>query len=105
MGTLQDQMWDVNKLQPWGMKMNMAAENKQAGMSNLFGGLQDMGSSIMNYAGTKAMLDVYKGMNPQQTPMQNPNQQFSQPLGGVNPQNNLLNTLNGMMPKSLNTIV
>jgi hypothetical protein len=60
MGGLQDQAWDYNVNQPWQIKANMANEQRQAGSQNLFGGLEGIGSSIMNYAGTKAYLDALK---------------------------------------------
>jgi len=66
MGGLQDTQFQTNKLDPWNIKANMASERMGAGMSNLFSGLEGMGGSIMNYAGTKAMLDMYKKMYPPQ---------------------------------------
>jgi hypothetical protein len=65
MGQLQDTQFQTNKLDPWNMKANMAAERQGAGMSNLFGGISDMGVAAMNYAGTKSYMDVMKGMYPQ----------------------------------------
>jgi len=64
MGQQQDIQFQTNKLDPWNIKANMASERMGAGMSNLFSGLEGMGGSIMNYAGTKAYLDVLKGMQP-----------------------------------------
>jgi hypothetical protein len=65
MGQLQDQMFQYNKVDPWNMKMNMASESRQQGMSGLFGGTQDIASSIMNYAGTKNFMSVYNSLYPQ----------------------------------------
>jgi hypothetical protein len=64
-GQLQDQQWQQNVLEPWNIRANIAGENRQAGMQNLFGGLQEAGSSLLNYAGTSAMLNMYKNMNKQ----------------------------------------
>jgi hypothetical protein len=60
MGQLQDQQWYTNKLEPWNVKANMASENRQAGIQNLFGGLGDMAGTIMNYAGTKDYIKMYE---------------------------------------------
>jgi hypothetical protein len=56
MGGLQDQQWDYNVNQPWQIRANMANEQKTTGMQNLFSGLGDEGSSIMNFAGTQSYL-------------------------------------------------
>jgi len=81
MGGLQDQQWQQNVLEPWNMKANMANEQKQAGVQNLFGGIQDVGSSIMNFAGTNALMKMYQGgqFQPGMTAYkgQVPGQQFS----------------------------
>lgn len=65
MGALQDQKWDYNVNQPWQTKMNMANDQRQAGAQNLFGGMGDMASSIMSFAGTSNFMDIYKKMFPQ----------------------------------------
>ena len=65
MGGLQDTQFQTNKLDPWNIKANMASERMGAGMQNLFGGLGDIGSSIQNYAGTKAMVDMYQSLDPE----------------------------------------
>lgn len=64
-GQLQDQQFQVNKLDPWNIKANMAGSRMQAGGQNLLSGVQGIGENINNYAGTKAMLDVYRKMYPQ----------------------------------------
>ena len=56
MGGLQDQQWQQNVLDPYNMKLNMANEKRQAGSQNLMGGLSDMGSTAMNFAGTSAYI-------------------------------------------------
>ena len=61
-GALQEKQWEINQFQPWEIKANMASEKKQAGVSNLWGGLNDIGSSIMNFTGTKYYMDAMKAM-------------------------------------------
>jgi hypothetical protein len=97
MGQLQDQQWQQNTLDPYNTRLNIAAGNKQAGMTNMFGGLQEAGSSLMNFAGTNAYMKVLQGM--QQQPNIKP-QQFSQPLASPNPQQNLNNTLGNQLNKT-----
>ena len=102
MGALQDQAWDYNVNQPWQTKMTIANEKRQAGAQNLFGGMGDMASSVMNFAGTSNFMDIYKKLFPQVgTGMSD--DAYSQFIMGnarkqsvVNPQNNLNNTLSGM---------
>ena len=65
MGALQDQAWDYNVNQPWQTKMTIANEKRQAGAQNLFGGMGDMASSVMNFAGTSNFMDIYKKLFPQ----------------------------------------
>jgi hypothetical protein len=65
MGQLQDQAFEYNQNQPWQYKMNMAAEQRQAGAQNMFGGLGDIGSTVQNFVGTKYMADIYKSLYPQ----------------------------------------
>jgi hypothetical protein len=60
MGGLQDQQFEYNVNQPWQMKANMANERAQTGQQNLYGGLSDIGGSIMNYAGTNAYMQALK---------------------------------------------
>jgi hypothetical protein len=98
MGGLQDQAWDYNVSQPWGMKANMASEMKQAGWQNFFGGLSDIGGNAANYAGTSALLNYYKGLQGQQGQVMPQNQQ-SQPLvtpSSTSSQDNLNSTLGNM---------
>ena len=68
MGQLQDQVWNYNVAQPYDIKLNMANEKRQAGAQNAFGGLQDIGSGLMNFLGTKYYTDMLKGL--QTTPPQ-----------------------------------
>jgi hypothetical protein len=81
MGQQQDKAWDYNVNQPWEIKANMAANKAGVGQQNLFAGLQDMGSTLNNYAGTSAYLKVLQGMQ-------------KQGVGSQLPQNNLNNVGN-----------
>jgi hypothetical protein len=97
MGEQQDKAWQQNVLDPYNIKLNMAAGNKQAGVQNMFGGLQDAGSSLENYAGTAAFSKILQGMQQQPNPLP---QQFSQPLNDpnpMNPQQDLNSTLSNML--------
>lgn len=51
-GGLQDQAWNINTMQPWDIKANMAQSRMQAGAQNLWGGVNDAASSVMNFVGT-----------------------------------------------------
>ena len=64
MGQLQDTQFQVNQLDPWGIKTNMAAEKRLVGNQNLWGGLQGMASTASDYLGTKYYLDALKGLYP-----------------------------------------
>lgn len=65
MGGLQDTQWQQNVNEPWNMRMNMASENRQAGMQNLFQGFQSVAGSAQNYVGTQSYLDAIKASQPQ----------------------------------------
>jgi len=58
MGQLQDQAFEYNVNQPYQQKLNIASEQRQAGWQNLYGGLSDLSSTVMNFAGTKYYTDV-----------------------------------------------
>ncbi len=98
MGQLQDTAFEYNKNQPWQMQMNMAAGNRQAGMQNLFGGLGEIGSSVMNLVGTKYYADMLKGLQGGASNGKITQQPYSL-MQSSSPQENLLNTLGGMLPK------
>jgi hypothetical protein len=66
MGQLQDTQWQQNTLDPYNVSQNMASEKKSAGMTNLFGGLQDSVSSLQDYAGTTSYMQALKQMQTQQ---------------------------------------
>jgi len=62
MGGLQQEAWDFNTNQPYQMKLQMASENKQAGWQNLYGGLNDISQTVMNFAGTRYYTDMLKSL-------------------------------------------
>lgn len=53
-----DKEFEMNKWLPYQVKMNELTSQKQAGMANLFGGLEGMGSSALNLMGTQSYLDI-----------------------------------------------
>lgn len=57
-----DKEFEWNKALPYQTKLNELTSQKQAGMANLFGGLEGLGSTALNLMGTKSYLDVLKGM-------------------------------------------
>jgi len=59
-----DKEFEVNKWIPYQTRMNELTGQRQAGMNNLFGGIEGMASAGMNLLGTKAGLDALKGLNP-----------------------------------------
>lgn len=61
-GQLQDQAFDYNINQPWQIRANMASENRQAGMQNMFGGLGDIGQSVQSMVGTRYYTEMLKGL-------------------------------------------
>lgn len=98
-GGLQQEAFDYNVNQPWQIRANMASEKKNMGMQNLFGGLGEIGSAAITYAGTKYYGDALKAM--QQQPMSTPG--FSTPItqnpvgGAYNPTPNIAQTAQGAM--------
>ncbi len=105
LGTLQrgagysDWEFNVNKLQPYEQKLNMAFSNRQAGMQNLFGGAEGVIGGINDFAGTRYYSDVLKalqGGNNTQGAIGGGNR--SLPIGQpYSPQNNLNNNLSSLM--------
>ena len=69
MGGQQNELWQQNVGNKWGIRANMANERQGAGTQNLFAGLGDISSSLSNYAGTQALMQFYKS---QQTPQKLP---------------------------------
>jgi hypothetical protein len=97
MGQLKDIQWQTNVMQPWEIQKNIETEQRQAGMQNLFGGLGEMGSSVMNFVGTKYMGEIMKGLQGVNSNKiwNNPNQQFSQPVAPM--LGNITNTASNML--------
>lgn len=101
-GQLQDQAFNYNVAQPYDIQLNMANERKQAGVQNIFGGLGDIGSSVMNLVGTKYYTQMLQGLQGGANKPFVP--QFisgNNPMGGgtYNAQANLLETLGGLKNK------
>lgn len=97
-----DTEWEQNKLRPWEIKMQQFQSQKQSGAANMFGGAEGMVGNLQSYAGTsyyQKMLDALMGVggnNISASKSPFAGQQFSQPVQGYNPQQNLLNILSGM---------
>jgi hypothetical protein len=60
MGEQQNQLFQHNVADKWGIQANMANGRINSGVNNLFAGLGDISSSIQNYAGTQALMKFYK---------------------------------------------
>jgi hypothetical protein len=58
MGQLKDQQFKTNILDQWGMKADIAANKMGVGQQNLFAGLGDISSSVMQFTGTKYYTDI-----------------------------------------------
>jgi len=63
-GQKQEQ-FNINKFLPWQMEMNRWGEQKQAGVQNLFSGIQGMAGAATDFLGTKYYTDTLKGLYPQ----------------------------------------
>lgn len=57
-----DREFDMNKWQPYQVRMNELTSQKQAGAANMWGGLEGMGTAFNNLQGTQGYLDVLKQM-------------------------------------------
>ena len=99
MGQLQDQAFEYNVNVPWNIRANMAQSKIQAGGENLYGGLGDIASTAMNFAGTKYYVDAMSAL--QQQP-NNPNSmnRSIMPPPNYSPQQNLMNTAGGLLKKN-----
>ena len=95
-----DTEYQENVLRPYETRLNIATGNKQAGMTNMANGFEGVASTAMNFFGTKYAQDVMKGMMPS-SGWGKDNQLLSStmPNPSYSPQENLLNTLQGMKPK------
>lgn len=65
MGQQQNELWQQNVGNKWGIQANMANERLGAGAQNLFSGLQGMSNSLSNYAGTSALMKFYQSQQQQ----------------------------------------
>jgi len=61
---LETQRFDVNKMQPWGAKMNEAVSQKQQGFASAMGGLDSGLSTLSDIQGTQKYMDLYKSLYP-----------------------------------------
>lgn len=64
MAQAQDKQWEINQWLPSQYKYNELQSQKQAGASNLWGGLQDIGGAAMGFMGGQAQLGAMQGMFP-----------------------------------------
>lgn len=65
MGDQKTQQWNINQNVPWQTEMNRLGEQKNAGLQNLFGGLQSGMSGLTDLMGTKYASDAFKSLYPQ----------------------------------------
>ena len=65
MAEAQDKQWEINEWLPSQYKYNELQSQKQAGASNLWGGLQDVAGAGMNFMGAYAQQQGMQGMMPQ----------------------------------------
>jgi len=106
MNTLQkgadysDQEFQENVMRPWEVNMNEAQSKKQSGGQNLWNGLEGMGSAFINFAGTRYAGEVMSGMQNKGMTSGGGGKSPSMPTPSYDPQQNLLNTLFGMKPKT-----
>jgi len=62
LGQQKSEQWNLNKFLPWQTEMNRYGEQKQAGLQNMFSGIQGIGNTAMDYMGTKYYQDALKGL-------------------------------------------
>ena len=93
MGQLKDVQWQTNVLQPWEIQKNIESEQRQVGMTNLFGGLGEMGASVMNFVGTRYYGDIMKELygkgtmgSPTNVNIQKPQPTYPYPFYKYNPE-------------------
>lgn len=58
----KEQQWNINKFLPWQIEMNRFGEQKQAGIQNLFSGIQSGIGNITDFLGTKYYTETLKGL-------------------------------------------
>lgn len=94
LGAQKSEQWNLNQFLPWQTEMNRLGEKKQAGIQNLFSGLQSGIGNISDLMGTKYYSDM---LNKLQTTGGATAGGFQSPLlQGYNPQENLNKTLSGL---------
>lgn len=91
---LEQQNW--NKFIPWQTEMNRFGEQKQAGIQNMFSGIQSGLGNLTDYMGTKYYTDAIKGLYPQNNNIDN-RKPFSVLGNTYNPQENLIDTTKRML--------
>lgn len=64
MAQAQDKQWEINQWIPAQYKYNELQSMKQAGASNLWGGIQDVAGAGMNFLGGYAQMQGLGAMNP-----------------------------------------
>ena len=64
MAQAQDKQWEINQWIPAQYKYNALQSMKQAGASNLWGGIQDVAGAGMNFLGGYAQMQGLGAMNP-----------------------------------------
>jgi hypothetical protein len=62
----KEQQWNINKFIPWQTEMNRYGEQRQAGIQNLFAGIQSGVGNITDLIGTKYYVDQLKALQKQQ---------------------------------------
>ena len=62
LGEKQSEQWNINKFLPWQTEMNRFGEQKQAGIQNLFSGIQSGVSTAMDFMGTQYYKEALKGL-------------------------------------------
>jgi hypothetical protein len=65
MAQAKDKQWEINQWLPSQYRYNELQSQKQAGASNLWGGMQDVGSAGMNYMGAMNQYNTMQSMFPQ----------------------------------------
>ena len=100
MGAQKSEQWNINKFMPWQTEMNRYGEQKQAGIQNMFSGIQSGMGSLADLAGTKYYSDALSKLQ---------NVGGASPVGGLksnplannySPQQNLLGTVSGLLNKT-----
>ena len=94
---LEQQRFQVNQYEPWGIKMNEATGQKQAGFGAAGQGIDQGLGMLGNLAGTNAYMKILQEM--QKVNGLNKGNTSSPLKNTYSPQDNLMNTLKGLVPK------